>query len=130
MATRATALGAAVAFALTGGCTGPHDTAGAAGDAGGMIVTVMCAPAGASEFSADCSLEREDNQLTIRHANGTFRRFVLDGENRISSADGADALHVAEEPDGFVELRIAGDRYRLDRAALKREQGSGNDADS
>lgn len=130
MVRTATAIWAALALTLVGGCTPEGESAGVAGDAEGSIVTVMCAPVGASEYSADCSLEREGNQLTIRHANGTFRRFVLDREGRIAAADGADVLDVEDGPEGIVDLRVAGDRYRLGRAALKREQESGNDADS
>lgn len=127
MARQATAISVALALTLVGACTAQGESTEAARNGDGIIVTVMCAPAGASEYSAECSIEREGNQLTIRHANGTFRRFVLDDEGRIAPADGADALDVTDGPEGFVDLRIAGDRYRLDRAALQREQESGTD---
>lgn len=78
---------------------------------------VECALSGASDFAADCTMERQqrDGQmlLILRHPDGGLRRFELGVEGRgIITADGMEQAEVTHG-EGFVEVRVGADRYRL-----------------
>lgn len=105
----------------------PEETQGRAG-AGAL--TVMCAPDGVRIYAPDCTLDRNGNTLTIRHPNGTFRRFLLDGEHGMITADGADPVRITKRTEGLVDLEIAGDRYRLDLPNLEQDNKGESDANT
>ena len=78
---------------------------------------VECALAGATDFAATCTMEREERDgqrlLVIRHPDGGFRRFELGvAERGIVAADGVQPAEVTRGK-GVVELRVGPDRYRL-----------------
>ena len=76
---------------------------------------IACAIGGASEFTADCGLERkavEGGQLlVVRHPDGEFHRLELggDGQNLIA-ADGAEATQSALKGDRW-EVILGEHRY-------------------
>jgi hypothetical protein len=51
--------------------------------------------------------------LTIRKADGGFRRLLLGREGGISAADGAQPAHVITRGSAGTEVEIGGDRFRL-----------------
>ncbi len=70
------------------------------------------------EFSDDCIVERAVHPngavLTIRHADGGFRRLVTTSDGRgVASADGAEEASVKLIADNMIEVRIGNARYRL-----------------
>ncbi|HEX8364934.1 MAG TPA: hypothetical protein VF603_06595 [Allosphingosinicella sp.] len=79
--------------------------------------TIECAIGGGG-FERSCRIERREGpeglRLTIRHADGGFRRLQLprDGSGAVA-ADGAEPAQVTVIADGRAEVSIAGDRYRL-----------------
>lgn len=78
---------------------------------------IECALAGAGGFSEDCTMERDEREgqslLIVRHPDGGFRRFELGVPERgMITADGAEVAEVTRH-DGFVEVRVGADRYRL-----------------
>lgn len=78
---------------------------------------VVCAIGPDSEFRADCRAERVtvagEQQIVVRHPDGSFRRFTLlpDGAG-VEAADGADVATQALA-GGTLEVTVAGDRYRF-----------------
>jgi hypothetical protein len=99
-------------LAVLSGCGGPvQPQANADAD------EVVCAIGPGSEFRADCRAERVvvdgEEQLVVRHPDGSFRRFVVDTDGGgVTVADGADAA-TQELADGTLEVAVAGDRYRF-----------------
>lgn len=87
----------------------------AAASANGML---FCATDGAANMTRTCTSERiagpDGTTVVIRHANGGFRRLriVTDGRG-VVSADGAEVAQVALVKAGFIDVTVAGDRYRL-----------------
>lgn len=52
--------------------------------------------------------------LTVRHANGGFRRLLVTKDGRgVVSADGAAPAKVAITGPNMIDVAIEGDRYRL-----------------
>jgi hypothetical protein len=98
-------------------------TLAACGSAGGedKVATaapddrIECATGGATDFAKACAVERnaEGTTLTIRHADGGFRRLALGADMALSTADGATLLDGKALPDGRLEVAVDGDRYRL-----------------
>lgn len=79
---------------------------------------VSCATNGGDSFAEDCSIEQsagpDGTILTIRHADGGFRRLAIAKDGRgVIAADGADPAVVVPLAEGLIEVRIGGDRYRL-----------------
>jgi len=79
---------------------------------------IDCQPAGAPAFAHDCTVERTDSPdgaiLTLRHADGRFRRLLVTSDGLgVIAADGAEPAEVRMSGDREIEVRIAGDRYRL-----------------
>lgn len=74
---------------------------------------IECARGGGS-FARECSIERSrDQTITLRHADGGFRRIVSTAKGQWEAADGSEVGDLTSLPDGSAEFRIAGDRYRL-----------------
>ncbi|HYE27466.1 MAG TPA: hypothetical protein VD887_12365 [Allosphingosinicella sp.] len=94
---------------------GPNENVSAAAVA--EDCTIECA-IGGGPFERSCTIERHEGReglrLTIRNADGGFRRLLLprDGSGAVA-ADGAERAQVRVIPDGRAEVSIAGDRYRL-----------------
>ena len=79
---------------------------------------IDCALAGRPQFSRSCETEMLSDPdgaiLTIRHADGGFRRFVLLTDGRgLAAADGFDDTRIAVLSDGMIEVTAGQDRYRL-----------------
>jgi hypothetical protein len=75
---------------------------------------IACALHGAGDFTKSCAVEAgEGTMLTLRHADGGFRRIDLAPNGTLSAFDGSDAAGGKMLPDGRFELVIGGDRYRL-----------------
>jgi hypothetical protein len=79
---------------------------------------IACAVSGATAFSRSCYLEQSQTEqgllLTVRHADGGFRKLqvVKDGRGVIA-ADGADKASVAIIGPKEIEVTLSGDRYRI-----------------
>jgi hypothetical protein len=115
-----------VPLALLAACGGPADpparpTNGAAAPpAGEPDNRIECQPAGASAFARACTVESADSRdgriLTIRKADGGFRRLRFDRDGNIWAADGAEQVTLAqtsEEAGVPTEIEIGGDRFLL-----------------
>ena len=63
-----------------------------------------------SELAPDCLVERDGDNLVIRHPDGSFRRLTRNGKT-LSSADGA-GEPIMEREGETVEFSVDGDRYR------------------
>ena len=79
---------------------------------------IDCATDGAERFERVCEVERSSGPegliLTVRSPSGSFRRVLVTGDGRgVVAADGADPAQVSLLGDNRIEVRIAGDRYRL-----------------
>lgn len=78
---------------------------------------IACRPAGTRSFERACTVEGADSPqgrvLTIRKADGGFRRLLVSSDGRISAADGAEAAHIVWRGAGATEVEIGGDRFRL-----------------
>lgn len=77
-----------------------------------------CATADAHAFTRSCVLEREQGDrgliLTIRHADGGFRRLLVTKDGRgVVAADGAIPAEVTITGANQIEVRLGEDRYRL-----------------
>ncbi|MDE1466568.1 hypothetical protein [Aurantiacibacter sp. D1-12] len=98
----------AVLFALAA-CTPGEDLAEG--------TPIECALGGAAGFTEECLMERQtrENQrlLIVRHPDGAFRRFEIGvPEQGLITADGVEQA-IVDRSDGFVEVRVGPDRYRL-----------------
>jgi hypothetical protein len=79
---------------------------------------IACQPEGASAFERICTVERDDSPdgaiLTLRHPDGRFRRLLVTSDGQgVTAADGAEPAGVRMNGNREIEVRIAGDRYRL-----------------
>lgn len=78
---------------------------------------IDCRPAGAAAFERACTVESAESPrgrvLTIRKADGGFRRLLIGRDGRISAADGAEAAHVVTTGSAGTQVEIGGDRFRL-----------------
>ena len=76
---------------------------------------IACALDGATDFAPKCRVERQivpgGTILVIRHPDGGFRRFEIEGD-WVRTADGLDASAVVVRPDG-TEVTVGTDRYLL-----------------
>ena len=75
---------------------------------------ICCAVGPGAEWTGDCPVERDQDLLTVRHADGGFRRFriVRDGRG-VVPADGAEQASILAVGKGMIELSVGQDRYRL-----------------
>ena len=101
-----------LALLATAACNGQ-----APGDSLPAASAIDCALAGSSEFTPDCTMERDERDgqslLILRHPDGGFHRLELGVAGRgIVAADGADEA-VVTRGEGTVEVAIGPDRYRL-----------------
>jgi hypothetical protein len=112
-----------VPLALLTACGGPADpraspTNGAAAPpAGEPDNRIECQPAGGAAFERACTVDSADSPrgrvLTIRKADGGFRRLLIGRDGGISAADGAEAANVTPRGPAGTEVEIGGDRFRL-----------------
>jgi hypothetical protein len=110
-------------LALLAACGGPadppaHPTNGAAAPpAGEPDNRIECRPAGAAAFERACTIDSAETPrgrvLTIRKADGGFRRLLVGRDGRISAADGAEPAHVVTTGSAGTQVEIGGDRFRL-----------------
>lgn len=80
--------------------------------------TIPCAVGGATAFTPICrvSATKRDGAvlLTLYAPDGGFRRVeVTTGGEDIVAADGAERVRLGNAPAGFMQIDVAGDRYRL-----------------
>jgi hypothetical protein len=78
---------------------------------------IACAHSGAP-LVQDCTVERQSGPdgvvLTIRHPDGSFRRFLAGSDARsVIAADGAQQASIAVTEENRTQVTIAGDRYVL-----------------
>jgi hypothetical protein len=100
---------------------GPQGNGAAAPPPGQPDDRIECQPAGAASFERACSVDSVESPrgrvLTIRKADGGFRRLLLGRDGGISAADGAQAAHVTSRGAAGIEVEIGGDRFRLPAGA-------------
>jgi hypothetical protein len=78
---------------------------------------VQCA-IGDAALAPDCAVARDGNLFTVRHADGSFRRFEIDENGDFGAADGAEDVTGSRLPDGSVDVRIGEAHYRFAPAQL------------
>ena len=91
------------------------DTASRRDDA--AVMHVPCAK-GAAALSPDCTIEQARGAdgviLTLRHADGGFRRLRVSPDGRgVVAADGAERAQVTASTPGSIDVALGTDRYRL-----------------
>lgn len=93
------------------GCDGAERSPGGGSGAEGRA---DCATGGKAQWSRSCLVERDGDLLTLRDAEGGFRRFraVADGRGLVS-ADGAESAEIRILDNGRIEVTVGDDRYRL-----------------
>jgi hypothetical protein len=114
-------------LALLAACGGSADppaapTNGAAAPAAGAPDNrINCKPVGAALFERACTVEsaqsRDGRILTIRKADGGFRRLLIDRQGNVLAADGAEPVTLTRTDETGVapiEVEIGGDRFRLE----------------
>ncbi|WP_242122915.1 hypothetical protein [Sphingobium sp. Sx8-8] len=75
---------------------------------------IECAIGPHGDWAASCPIERQGDLLTLRHADGGFRRFRIVADGRgVVPADGAEDASISIVGKGRIEIRIGEDRYRL-----------------
>lgn len=78
---------------------------------------IECQPAGAAAFERACTVASAEGPrgrvLTIRKADGGFRRLLVGRDGTISAADGAEAARATPRGAAGTEVEIGGDRFRL-----------------
>ncbi|WP_352000023.1 hypothetical protein VVT58_04525 [Sphingobium sp. SJ10-10] len=93
------------------GCGRPSGSGGLADEGHEMI---PCAIGADAAWKDDCPVEHDHDLLTIRHADGGFRRFLIVHDGRgVVPADGAENAAILIAGKGEIELRAGQDRYRL-----------------
>lgn len=78
---------------------------------------ILCAH-GTAPMTRSCTVERTQGEgglvLTVRHADGGFRRLLVTTDGRgVIAADGAAKAKVAIVGASDIEVTLGGDRYRL-----------------
>ncbi|WP_176595762.1 hypothetical protein [Sphingobium aromaticivastans] len=82
-------------------------------DSGGAE-TIACAIGANAAWSDDCLVERVRDLVTVRHADGGFRRFRIVHDGRgVVPADGAERAAISIAGKDEIELSVGQDRYRL-----------------
>lgn len=87
-----------LALLLLASCGGPPPAAAPASG-------IACRPA--------CTVERAGDLLTVRKADGGFRRLRVTREGGIVAADGAERAESVRLRGGMVQVSIGGDRFQL-----------------
>ncbi|WP_395611840.1 hypothetical protein [Allosphingosinicella sp.] len=110
-------------FALLAACSGTEAASNLQGNGaaapppGEPDNRIDCRPAGAAAFERACTVDSAESPrgrvLTIRKADGGFRRLLIGRDGRISAADGAEAAHVVTTGSAGTQVEIGGDRFRL-----------------
>jgi hypothetical protein len=73
-----------------------------------------CITGTAGDWVHDCLIERKGDMLTMRHADGGFRRFRVLADGRgLEAADGAEPATLRISGQGQIEVTAGHDRYRL-----------------
>lgn len=107
----------ALAFALLtlAACSEPDGTAERVAAAKASPDGIDCALGGADAFERACMVEQGDaGTLTVRHADGGFRRLLVTADGRgVIAADGAAPAQVQVVAGNRIEVTIDRDRYRL-----------------
>lgn len=99
-----------------------HPTNGAAApEAGEPDNRIECQPAGAAGYERACTIDSAESPrgrvLTIRKADGGFRRLLVGRDGTISAADGAETARITPRGPAGTEVEIGGDRFRLPSGA-------------
>ena len=80
----------------------------------GRAAVADCAVGSRSAWARTCLVEQAGAILTVRHADGGFRRFTILNDGRgLASADGAEPARIAILKQGQIEVSAGEDRYRL-----------------
>ncbi len=97
-----------------GGAEGSAVSRSSAGATAANDGHVDCAIGGGARWTRDCLLERNGDLLTIRHADGGFRRLriVSDGHG-VAAADGAEEAIVRVDGEKRIMVTVGQDLYRL-----------------
>ena len=75
---------------------------------------IDCQPAGETAFTHSCTVELAERLITIRKADGGFRRLrMTDDGTGVVAADGAEPAHVSLLPDRRIEVELGGDHFLL-----------------
>jgi len=75
---------------------------------------IECAFGAKADWARACVAERQGDMLTLRHADGGFRRFTIVKDGRgLVPADGAEQAKVDIVGDRQIELTIGDARYRI-----------------
>jgi hypothetical protein len=108
---------------LLAACGGPadppaHPTNGAAAPpAGEPDNRIECQAAGEAAFARVCTADSAETPrgrvLTIRKADGGFRRLLVGRDGTFSAADGAERATATPRGTAGTEVEIGGDRFRL-----------------
>lgn len=98
-------------LALLAACDGGSTVAKQVADAPDAD-RVECAT-GPDALAKACAIERDGNAITVRHADGSFRRFEIDAKGQFGTADGAEEVAGSRAPDGHVDVMIGDRRYRF-----------------
>ncbi|MEJ7926559.1 hypothetical protein WG908_07295 [Sphingobium sp. AN641] len=73
-----------------------------------------CAIGRGGQWVRNCRIEQDGDMLTLRHADGGFRRFrIVDDGRGVQPADGAEGARIAVVGDRSIEISVGDDRYRL-----------------
>jgi hypothetical protein len=97
-----------------GSQTAVESNGAAAPAAGEPDNRIDCRPEGQAAFTHSCTVERADRILTIRKADGGFRRLRLTADGTgVAAADGAEPAIVTIAPDRRILVEIGGDRFLL-----------------
>lgn len=91
---------------------------------------IECALGGSGAFEKVCEVERskgaEGLELTVRHPDGGFRRFVVTSDGSgVAVADGAEPA-VVSVGEGSIEVTVGADRYRLPATTGKADGAQDN----
>ncbi len=75
---------------------------------------IECAVGPDAVWAATCLMERQGALLTLRHADGGFRRFRMVSDGRgVLPADGAEDAVIRIIGKDRIELTVGNDHYRL-----------------
>lgn len=87
----------------------------------GRAAVAGCAIGPRSAWGRTCLVEQAGEILTLRHADGGFRRFTILKDGRgLASADGAEPARIAILEQGQIEVSAGEDRYRLPATIAER----------
>ncbi|WP_152639861.1 hypothetical protein [Sphingobium bisphenolivorans] len=75
---------------------------------------IACSASRGGQFETRCSVERRGNNLTLRHQDGGFRRFLIVSDGRgLLAADGAEQAKITIIGKDRIELSAGDHRYQL-----------------